>query len=160
MLERHPHDPTITREPDGIWGEAELPVSEWEVPTERRVVPRDIVEIMDARSPIALVDVGTANKQARKHRNSIQQWTAFDGTIQNWQMQRKQPPGESRPSAFDRWQFVQIIVDDETPPDWPLLTVLERQPDGTIKIITSHRRRPSYLEVFTNLPGVRNREEK
>lgn len=160
MIERHPLNPAVTREPGGIWGEAELPVKDWEVPMERRVVPRDIVEIMGARSPIARVDVGTANKQARKHQESIQQWITFDDIIQNWQKQRKQTPEESRPTALERWQFVQLIVDDEAPQGWPLLTVLERQPDGTIKIITSHRRRPSFPEIFTNLPGARNRGEK
>ncbi len=160
MLEKHPCDPGVTRKPDGIWGEEELPVSDWEVPEERRIVPRDIVEIMGARSPIARVDVGTVNKQARKHRGSIQQWIAFDDMIRDWQKHRKQDPEESRPTSLLRWQFVQLIVDDETPDGWPLLTVLELQTDDTIKIITSHRRRPSFADLFAERQGVSNRGEK
>jgi hypothetical protein len=132
--------------PDRTRSDEDLPIVDWEVVSERRVVPIDIVIIMGASSPIVRVDQDTARKQVRKHRGSIEQWNAFNDVIQNWEWWRKQHADEARNNAYERWRFVQRIVDDTAPDGWPLLTVLEKQPDGSIKLITSHRRRASFWD--------------
>lgn len=164
LLERdavaHPVNPRVRKDKNGVWGGDELPVMEWEVASERRIVPDDIVDIIGASSPVARVDVDTARKQPRKHRQTIDQWNDFDNVIRDWEWWRKQSPEEARDSAYERWQFVQTIVDDDTPGGWPLLTVLEKQPDGTIKVVTSHRRRDSFWNSIKDGDQYRQREKE
>ncbi|MGC4105111.1 MAG: hypothetical protein QM753_01995 [Thermomicrobiales bacterium] len=145
--ETHPLYPSIVRGPNGFWGEDVTSIDYWEVPEERRIVPGDIAEIMETQSPVARVDGDTARKQPRKHRTELAEWIAFDFVIQHWGWWRKQEPGESRTSAYERWQFISFIVDPETGEEWPLNTVLEKMPDATIRIVTSHRRKPSFARI-------------
>lgn len=158
--ERHLLNPLIRRGPNGFWGEDIIPVDHWEVPEERRVVPGDIVVIMDAISPIARVDVDTARKQPRKHRAELNEWLSLDAIIHRWSWWRKQAPEEARISAYARWQFITFIVDPVLEEQWPLNTVLEKMPDGTIRIVTSHRRKSSFARTVNESGGysLRNQE--
>lgn len=139
--------------------DSDLPIVDWEIASERRIVPDDIMAIMGASSSIVRVDLDTSRKQVRKHRGSIDQWLAFDIVIQDWEWWRKQQGDEARDSAYERWQFIQRIVDEDTLDGWPLLTVLEKQPDGSIKLITSHRRRASFW-VRVETEGYKRRGEE
>lgn len=156
----HPFNRSILRGTSGFWAETDLPVVSWEVPSERRLVPDDIVLIMGAISPVVRVDAATLRKQERKHHDSHDLWKAFDRVIRGWEWWRKQAPHEARHNAYERWRFVQAIADDQAEISWPLLTVLEKQPDGSIKVITSHRRRDSFWRVVMNGNGYHRRDQE
>lgn len=52
--ETHPFNDTVTRKPGGIWGEAVLPILEWEIAERRVVVPTGLQASLTLPTPAVL----------------------------------------------------------------------------------------------------------
>src|SRR5665811_1577711 len=135
------------RDGRNLYGD-DLPVVDWEVVEERKRVPDDVQELTSAISPVVRVDRDTSAKQARKHRATHRYYEQFDEVLAEWEYVRKQKTEESRAGVGVRWQFVQFIGSAADEDRWPLLTVLERLDDGTLKLITTHRRQKNWGEKW------------
>ena len=138
----------------------DLPVVAWEVPEERKRVPRDIQEITGAVSPVVRVDRGTWIKQRGKHRLTLDYFERFSEVIEHWEYYRRQPAEESRPNDGPRWQFLQFIIDDLDDDPWPLLSIFELLEDSTLRLVTSHRRKPGWGRTWPMKEDVFRRRGK
>jgi hypothetical protein len=142
------------RGPNGILGEDGIPVESWENPDARQVAPFDVMEIMGASTPIIRVSHDVLAKQMRRH-SKVEKpyWNDLTQTLTKWDSWRKQRPGESKSSTRERWEFNQYIDDGTIEGGWPLLTTLELLPDGSINLITSHRRQANDWESLWRARG-------
>lgn len=138
----------------------DLPLVDWEVPAQRKRMPEDIRLVTGAIASIVRVDQDTYAKQRRKHRDTLAEYEGLSQILQRWEYVRKQLHSESRAGTDERWQFVQFIQreDDETP--WPLLTVLERLRDGSLKLVTTHRRQEAWGKLWLLRADVKKREQQ
>lgn len=147
-------------EDQGGDGKDDLPLVDWEVPDQRKRVPKEIRLITGAISSIVRMDQDTYAKQRRKHRDTLAEYEGLSRIIQRWEFFRKQLPEESRAGTDERWQFVQFIQRDDDEAPWPLLTVLEKLGDGSLKLVTTHRRQQAWVKHWVQRGDVQRRGQQ
>lgn len=132
-----PVNPAAVRGPSGIWNEETLPIMEWEVPEQRKVIPKSVQHSIRRSAAVIRVSIDIDRKQRSKHRELVAFYEAFD--MEGWIFVR-----EIRDVRGSKWEFVQIVDEGEGGP-WPLMFVLGHDERGSLNLVSLHRRNRRWM---------------
>jgi len=90
-LEIHPLNPNASREPGGIWNESTLPVTAWENPHERVVLPGDLQEALAIPTPVLRWRAEKLDKVKRKHPETAHLPMTITELLNDWEFAGPQP---------------------------------------------------------------------
>jgi hypothetical protein len=133
-----PNNPGAVRGPHGIWNEVELPILLWEVASQRKVIPVSVQMTVSHWSPVVRVSIDVDEKIRTKHSDVLTLYEGFD--LESWSYVR-----EIEEIDGHRWEFVQIMGDITATP-WPLMTVIGRDGQGSLNLISLHRRNRRWMK--------------
>lgn len=134
--EESPHNPAAIRGPNGIWHEELLPVTDWEVPERRVVIPDDLQMVIGLPVPVLRVSRNIHEKQMTKHVDSRAYYERLSDILVGWSCWRQKV--DQRGVPLDEWEIVQFIREGSE--EWPLLTALGLDTSGSWNLITNHRK--------------------
>jgi hypothetical protein len=132
----HPHNPAAIRGPNRIWNEDALPITDWEVPEYRVVVPADLQSIIRLPVPVLRVSRNIHVKQITKHADTRVYYEQLSQILARWTHWRQKVNQSG--AVVDEWEIVQFIREDEDV--WPLLTAIGPDKSGSWNLITNHRK--------------------
>ena len=151
----HPLNPDARRGPSGIWNDTTLPITDWEVPDQRKVLPREIQLFVGSPHPVILVPVEIHLKQLTKHAVSRPMYDDFAHQISQWRHRGFKDFG----NGDVRWSFVMRTT---TPSGGssPYMFVIARRGDGSFTLVSGHYRTESYIRRLVREGALEGREEK
>lgn len=136
----HPLNSGAWKGRNGIWNETTLPVVEWEVPHQRKVLPLDIQAFIAAPHPVIRVPLEIHIKELGKHAASRHMYDDFEHQISRWTHRGVKDFG----NGDIRWRFVtQTTTPSGTPS--PYVFVIARRSDGSFTLVSGHYRAESYI---------------
>jgi hypothetical protein len=132
----HPSNPAAVQGVGGVWGEAILPVTEWEIAHRRVVVPADLQLLIGLPVPVLRVSRNVHAKQLTKHADTLAYYERLSEILGEWSFYRQKIDRDGEP--VPEWEVIQIVSEGKD--EWPLLTALGIDASGSWNLITNHRK--------------------
>lgn len=139
--ELHPHNPAVVLGNHGIWNEDSLPLTDWEVPERRVVIPSSLQASIGLPVPILRVSRNIDNKQLNKHADVREHHERLSERLVTWSHWRQKAVDQDNPN--DEWEVVIVIYEEDRV--WPLLVAFGTDKSGSLNLITSHRKNDRFL---------------
>ena len=83
--EESPYNPAARREAGGVWNENEIPVTEWELPERRVVLPSDLQFALGIRVPVLRWDREKYETVASQHRRDLHVIESLSAYLARWE---------------------------------------------------------------------------
>lgn len=123
-----PHNADAVRGPNGIWNEESLPVTAWESPVHRIVLPANLQRVLRLESPVIRWATSKREKMIVQHPQPIevQQRQHLDRLLARWEWAGLQPRKDDTWRVFvrqgERWSLV----------------VIGRDRNGSLNLVTTY----------------------
>lgn len=115
-----------------------LPVTEWEIPTQRKCIPSDIQLAIAVSIPVVRVSREICDKQIGKHGWLRPFFDDFDNVLTEWEI--------LVPSSEDLWLILQHVELPGSNWEVALLTVIGRDRSHSLNLVSMHKRKESYFQ--------------
>jgi hypothetical protein len=127
-----------------------LPVLDWEIAEQRKIIPGDLQRIIGASTRILRVPADVHEKETTgKHRLLVNMYYELSRILVNWEYWCSYP-------EQNKWRIMQI-VEDESGKCFPLLTVIGKDRNESHNLISMHRRDDSYFKRLLDSGDLRRR---
>lgn len=132
----------------------DLPIQEWEVPERRLSLPADLQRLIGCSAPVVRVRKEIDEKLRTKHPATRFIYDQLSEYLVFWEEWRAVEAKDGGP----RWQIFQHIPDERRGKVYAHMTVIGIDREGSVNLISSHRRDESFLRRLRQAGELHPRE--
>lgn len=147
-----PFNPRAIRDPNGIWNETTLPVVEWEVALERKVLPVEVQDLLGVPNAVVRVSIEIHEKLSTKHLASRHIYEELERFLVEHTYSGVIDAGE----CDIRWRFAGYVYTRSGNRN-PYIAMIALQRSGEYALVSAHYRNESYIRRLVQNGELRPR---